>query len=185
MKRNRLTSRLSALLVCLVLLAALLPTTAQASYSVYVNAKDGLGLNLRAGPGTEYATVRSSPVPMYTRLTISRTETSAAGNPWGYTSYDGVSGWVCLVETTTYDPTSVPEQELEPQPLGPTVPDVQDTQDTQENQENQEPAAPATVQADSDSAVAAPVMTMAIGILIGLLAAILVVLIVIAARKKK
>ena len=40
MKRNRLTSRLSALLVCLVLLAALLPTTAQASYSVYVNAKD-------------------------------------------------------------------------------------------------------------------------------------------------
>ena len=66
MKRNRLTSRLSALLVCLVLLATLLPTTAQASYSVYVNAKDGLGLNLRAGPGTEYATVRSSPVPMYT-----------------------------------------------------------------------------------------------------------------------
>ena len=271
MKRNRLTSRLSALLVCLVLLAALLPTTAQASYSVYVNAKDGLGLNLRAGPGTEYATVRSSPVPMYTRLTISRTETSAAGNPWGYTSYDGVSGWVCLVETTTYDPipvqtqsspsqadffiyvnakdglglnirggpgteyhtvrsqpipmytrlhitltdtsstgatwgytsydgvsgwvclvetttydpTSVPEQELEPQPLGPTVPDVQDTQDTQETQQNQEPAAPATVQADSDSAVATPVMTMAIGILIGLLAAILVVLIVIAARKKK
>ena len=184
MKRNRLTSRLSALLVCLVLLAALLPTTAQASYSVYVNAKDGLGLNLRAGPGTEYATVRSSPVPMYTRLTISRTETSAAGNPWGYTSYDGVSGWVCLVETTTYDPTPVPEQELEPQPLGPTVPDVQDTQDTQENQENQEPAAPATVHADSDSA-AAPVMTMAIGILIGLLVAILVVLIVIAARKKK
>ena len=85
------------------------------------------------------------------------------------------------METTTYDPTPVPEQELEPQPLGPTVPDVQDTQDTQENQE---PAAPATVQADSDSA-AAPVMTMAIGILIGLLAAILVVLIVIAARKKK
>lgn len=119
--------------------------------------------------------------PCTPRLTISRTETSAAGNPWGYTSYDGVSGWVCLVETTTYDPTPVPEQELEPQPLGPTVPDVQDTQDTQENQENQEPA---TVQADSDSA-AAPVMTMAIGILIGLLAAILVVLIVIAARKKK
>ena len=119
---------------------------------------------------------------MYTRLHITLTDTSSTGATWGYTSYDGVSGWVCLVETTTYDPTPVPEQELEPQPLGPTVPDVQDTQ---ENQENQEPAAPATVQADSDSAVAAPVMTMAIGILIGLLAAILVVLIVIAARKKK
>ena len=153
----------------------------QADFFIYVNAKDGLGLNIRGGPGTEYHTVRSQPIPMYTRLHITLTDTSSTGATWGYTSYDGVSGWVCLVETTTYDPTPVPEQELEPQPLGPTVPDVQDTQDTQENQENQEPA---TVQADSDSA-AAPVMTMAIGILIGLLAAILVVLIVIAARKKK
>ena len=156
----------------------------QADFFIYVNAKDGLGLNIRGGPGTEYHTVRSQPIPMYTRLHITLTDTSSTGATWGYTSYDGVSGWVCLVETTTYDPTPVPEQELEPQPLCPTVPDVQDTQDTQETQENQEPAAPATVQADSDSA-AAPVMTMAIGILIGLLVAILVVLIVIAARKKK
>lgn len=264
MKRTPLAGRLSALLVCLVLLAALLPTAAQASYAVYVNAKDGLGLNLRAGPGTEYATVRSTPIPMYTRLTISRTETSAAGNSWGYTSYDGVSGWVCLVETTTYDPTPAQTQtspsqadffiyvnakdglglnirggpgteyhtvRSQPIPMytrlhitltdtsaagspwgytsydgvsgwvclvetttyDPTPvqqqqqeePQVQEPEPAEaDTQEPQETAAPAVVQADSGSA-AVPVMTMAIGILIGLLAAILVVLVVIAARRKK
>lgn len=97
--------RLSALVLCLVLLTGLLSMTAGASYDIYVNAKDGVGLNLRAGPGTEYSKVRSQPIPMYTRLSISQTQDSAAGLPWGYTSYAGDSGWVCLVETTTYDPT--------------------------------------------------------------------------------
>ncbi|MBR5534003.1 MAG: hypothetical protein IKU62_04075, partial [Ruminiclostridium sp.] len=97
--------RFSALALCLVMLTSLLTLTASASYDIYVNAKDGIGLNLRTGPGTEYSKVRSQPIPMYTRLTISQTQDSAAGNPWGYTSYQGDSGWVCLVETTTYDPT--------------------------------------------------------------------------------
>ncbi|MBR2490621.1 MAG: hypothetical protein IKB65_03980 [Ruminiclostridium sp.] len=97
--------RLSALALCLTLLMGLLAIPASANYDIYVNAKDGVGLNLRTGPGTEYSKVRSQPIPMYTKLSISQTQDSAAGNPWGYTSYEGVSGWVCLVETTTYDPT--------------------------------------------------------------------------------
>ena len=97
--------RFSALALCLVMLTSLLTLTASASYDIYVNAKDGIGLNLRTGPGTEYEKVRSQPIPMYTRLSISQTQDSAAGLPWGYTSYQGDTGWVCLVETTTYDPS--------------------------------------------------------------------------------
>lgn len=104
MKRSTLFPRILSLALCLVLLIGLLAVPAGASYTIYVNAKDGVGLNLRSGPGTEYSKVRSNPIPMYTALTISQTETSAAGNSWGYTSYGGTSGWVCLVETTTYDP---------------------------------------------------------------------------------
>ena len=104
MKRSTLLPRVLSLALCLVLLTGLLAVPAGASYTIYVNAKDGVGLNLRSGPGTEYSKVRSNPIPMYTALTISQTETSAAGNSWGYTSYEGTSGWVCLVETTTYDP---------------------------------------------------------------------------------
>ncbi|MBR3753395.1 MAG: hypothetical protein IKK50_09740 [Ruminiclostridium sp.] len=97
--------RLGALALCLTLLMGLLAVPASANYDIYVNAKDGVGLNLRTGPGTEYSKVRSQPIPMYTRLSISQTQDSAAGLPWGYTSYQGDAGWVCLVETTTYDPT--------------------------------------------------------------------------------
>ncbi|MDO4516972.1 MAG: hypothetical protein Q4C76_07565 [Bacillota bacterium] len=104
MKRCPLLPRVLSLTLCLVLLTGLLAIPAGANYTIYVNAKDGVGLNLRSGPGTEYSKVRSNPIPMYTALTISQTETSAAGNSWGYTSYEGTSGWVCLVETTTYDP---------------------------------------------------------------------------------
>ena len=101
----RKLNRLSALALCLTLLMGLLAVPASANYDIYVNAKDGIGLNLRTGPGTEYSKVRSQPIPMYTRLSISQTQDSAAGLPWGYTYYQGDSGWVCLVETTTYDPT--------------------------------------------------------------------------------
>ena len=101
----RKLNRLSALALCLTLLMGLLAVPASASYDIYVNAKDGIGLNLRTGPGTEYSKARSQPIPMYTRLSISQTQDSAAGLPWGYTYYQGDSGWVCLVETTTYDPT--------------------------------------------------------------------------------
>ena len=80
------------------------PTRYDAGYYVYVNAVDGLGLNMRSGPGTNYGKVLSSPIPMYTRLYIDQADVSAYGNPWGHTSYGGISGWVYLPDTTTYDP---------------------------------------------------------------------------------
>ncbi|MBQ1351372.1 MAG: hypothetical protein IIY71_01465 [Oscillospiraceae bacterium] len=78
---------------------------------VYVNASDNLGLFMREGPGTEYAKVNQQTIPMYTRIHISREYTAKNGWKWGYSSYKfpgetyADAGWVCLVETTTYDPT--------------------------------------------------------------------------------
>lgn len=110
MKRTHLLSRLGAVVLCLLLCGGLLPSAlaahsgAHADFHIYVNAKDGQGLNLRTGAGTEYAKVLPDPVPMYTKLHISGTDTSSTGAQWGYTSYNGASGWICLVETTTSDP---------------------------------------------------------------------------------
>lgn len=83
-------------------------TSTGISYDIYVNAKDNLGLNMREGPGTTYATVRENPVPMYTKLHITQEAKDSAGRLWGYTSYTENgrtdTGWVCLVETSTTDP---------------------------------------------------------------------------------
>ena len=81
-------------------------------YYVYVFSSDG-SLNIRSGPGTNYGKARSTPIPQYTRLHITATATSVYGNPWGYTYYDGVGGWVYLPDTTLYDPSPVSES-MEP-----------------------------------------------------------------------
>ena len=178
MKRSTLLPRVLSLALCLVLLTGLLAIPAGASYTIYVNAKDGVGLNLRSGPGTEYSKLRSNPIPMYTALTISQTETSAAGNSWGYTSYEGTSGWVCLVETTTYDPT--------PQQAAPAVAQPE-TSPAQEDAAPAVPdqAAPTVEPAPTAGEDGSALTTMALGIIIGLLAAILILLVVLSTRKKK
>lgn len=146
------------------------PAVTAANYDIYVNAKDGLGLNIRTQAGTEYPTLRSSPIPMYTRLHITQTTTSSTGALWGYTTYDGISGWVCLVETTTYDPR--PAQEAaEPSPA--SQPESTPAQDTVQDQ----PQAEETPAASQTSAVL-------IGVVIGLLAAILLVLVALLLRKR-
>ena len=87
---------------------------------VYVNASDNLGLFMREGPGTEYAKVNQQTIPMYTRIHISREYTAKNGWKWGYSSYKFPgetyvdAGWVCLVETATYDPA--PKAKPEPAP---------------------------------------------------------------------
>lgn len=69
-----------------------------ANYTVYVLTPDG-GLNIRNGPGTEFNTVRSQPIPDYTELYI-----EYVSDGWGYTQYDGTYGWVYLGQTTREKP---------------------------------------------------------------------------------
>jgi len=68
------------------------------NYKARVVSPDGVGVNLREGPGSTYDKVREKPVPVKTELTISAEKTAQNGTLWGYTEYDGSSGWVYLAE---------------------------------------------------------------------------------------
>ena len=69
-----------------------------AEYYVYVLTPDG-GLNMRYGPGVDYEKVTENRIPDGTRLFI-----ELVSDTWGYTSYNGNSGWVALKQTTKNPP---------------------------------------------------------------------------------
>lgn len=64
----------------------------------YVKADDvtSSGLNLRYGPGTEYARRYNSAIPNGTTLKIIAEAVAKNGRKWGLTTYKGVDGWVAL-----------------------------------------------------------------------------------------
>ena len=66
------------------------------NYRVKAAAPEG-GINLRNGAGVDYQILLSGLIPNGTALSIVE-ETRAASNGrfWGYTNYNGVSGWVTL-----------------------------------------------------------------------------------------
>ena len=65
-------------------------------------------LNMRSGAGTSYKSVASVP----SNVTLNVTKVSASGgHTWGYTSYNGKTGWVALdfctfVSSSTVQPTT-------------------------------------------------------------------------------
>lgn len=61
-----------------------------ASYKVKINTKSGV--NVRSGAGTKYGILTA--IPNGTTVTISKTS-----GDWGYTSYGGKKGWICLSYT--------------------------------------------------------------------------------------
>lgn len=61
-----------------------------ASYKVKINTKSGV--NVRSGAGTKYGILKA--IPNGKTVTISKTS-----GDWGYTSYDGKKGWICLSYT--------------------------------------------------------------------------------------
>lgn len=83
-------------------------TTPNISYSdgSYKVDTDGDSLNMRSGAGTSHNLVGSVPDKVTLRIT------QVSGN-WGYTSYNGTDGWVCLdftVYTVTLDSISIAKQ---------------------------------------------------------------------------
>jgi|GEM_PF-2521129 len=118
--------------ICLVETTSSAPAQSQPSGSaatqpravdrvLYIQTRDGLGLYMRTGPGTEYSKVNSRTVPNGTAIHITQEVTAANGWNWGWCSYQfpgrnsADSGWCCLVETTTAAPTAqTPVQQEEP-----------------------------------------------------------------------
>ncbi len=78
--------------------AAYLEGAANVNYTARVVSPDGIGVNLRQGPGSSYPKIRDKPVPAGEVLTISAEKTVQNGATWGYTQYDGLNGWVYLAE---------------------------------------------------------------------------------------
>lgn len=75
-------------------------TVSDVNYRIKAAAPDG-GINLREGAGVDYGILLDHMIPNGTILCITR-ETRAASNSrfWGYTTYEGKSGWVTLEEVT-------------------------------------------------------------------------------------
>ncbi len=75
-------------------------TVSNVNYRIKAAAPDG-GINLRSGAGVEYGVLLDHLIPNGTVLSITR-ETRAASNSrfWGYTTYEGKTGWVTLEEVT-------------------------------------------------------------------------------------
>ena len=67
------------------------------NYYVEINSVDG-GVNLRSGAGVEYGKLINHLIPNGTILQISQEGVASNGNYWGYTTYEGVTGWVTLRE---------------------------------------------------------------------------------------
>lgn len=90
-------------------------------------------LNMRSGPGTSYGTIGA--IPDGVTLTVTKTDSN-----WGYTSYNGTNGWVCLdyciyiASATETQPTIQPTTAMTtvPDVNGETVPTVS-TEPTNEN----------------------------------------------------
>lgn len=105
-------------------------TTTPSSYSTGIyktNVDDAL--NMRSGAGTSYSWVTS--IPNNVSLTVTKV-TSADGYHWGYTTYNGKTGWVALefcdyvseiptTEPTTVAPTTIAPTTAQPTTVAPTT----------------------------------------------------------------
>ena len=66
-------------------------------YSVKASSPDG-GINLRGGPGVEYSPLLSHMIQNGTVLEIREEAVAGNGRYWGKTTYEGIDGYVTLVE---------------------------------------------------------------------------------------
>lgn len=104
------------------------PTTApESTYStgVYKTQVDTV-LNMRSGAGTSNGIVTS--IPNDISLTVTKVQKGSDGYTWGYTSYNGYTGWVALdfcvyvsAEPTTVQPTTVRPTTVQPTTAQPTT----------------------------------------------------------------
>lgn len=65
-----------------------------ADKDVVVSAPDG-GVNFRSGPHVSYSTLTAM-IPNGTTLHVTRT----TANNWGYTTYNGINGWIALSQVS-------------------------------------------------------------------------------------
>ena len=84
-------------------------------YNVEVKAPDG-GVNIRSGPGAGYDKLQANLIPNGTVLHITETAKADNGKDWGYTTYNGLKGWVFLGQTKATTAAVTENQPAQTQP---------------------------------------------------------------------
>lgn len=187
------------LLLCLSALILLLPlcrTAAladavawdmeKADYNVWVSASDGV--NLRAGPGTEYDKLLPEAIPTGTKLYV-----SYVSDRWGETQYNGQDGWIALSQTTTQAPASTASAQAgTPASAAPTqapAPTASAAASTPPAAQSAAPSVSSPAVSASTTDVVTPASSGSVNLLVvGLLVAVIVVLavvLIVVLRKKR
>lgn len=102
-------------------------------------------LNMRSGAGTNYGTVES--IPNGTKLTVTDID-SDSNYVWGYTSYNGTSGWIALsycdyISSTAEEPeTTTVSEEPAKEPTEASEPVEEATEPEEEPAETEEATEP-------------------------------------------
>lgn len=156
------------------------------NYNVEVKAPDG-GVNIRSGPGAAYDKLQSNLIPNGTVLHISETAKADNGKEWGYTTYNGLKGWVFLGQTKVTSAAVTPADQAAPaqtepaeepavqQPEQPETDPVADDVSQEGSSANEEEAAPTSTNSN--------IFTIAIIALVIL--AIIVAVVLLLARRRR
>ena len=161
-------------------------TAYSVDYDVTVSAPDG-GVNLRYGAGVKYDKILEGMIPNGTVLHISETAKADNGKEWGYTTYNGLKGWVFLGQTKVTSAAVTPADQAAPaqtepaeepavqQPEQPETDPVADDVSQEGSSANEEEAAPTSTNSN--------IFTIAIIALVIL--AIIVAVVLLLARRRR
>ena len=158
----------------------------KADYNVWVSASDGV--NLRAGPGTEYDKLLPEAIPTGTKLYV-----SYVSDRWGETQYNGQDGWIALSQTTTQAPASTASAQAgTPASAAPTqapAPTASAAASTPPAAQSAAPGVSSPAVSASTTDVVTPASSGSVNLLVvGLLVAVIVVLavvLIVVLRKKR
>lgn len=148
-------------------------------YMVYSNSADGLGLNLRKGPGSNYDLIGVSAIPDNTQLHVTQESDSEFGNRWGYVEYNGSQGWIYLPETSAQP---LPSPEPTPEAAEPTPAPTPEA--TPEPSEEPAPAPSGVTEPGQSASVYTPLMLAMAGICVLCVALAAAVILLLLKRKK-
>lgn len=156
-----------------------------ADYNVEVSAPDG-GVNIRSGPGASYEKLQGKLIPNGTVLHISETAKADNGKDWGYTTYNGLKGWVFLgqTKTTSAAPAASQTQPAQEPAAADEPASVEEPQADVEPDVDEQPDSDALVEEDSPGkSLNTSMFTMAIIALVIL--AIIVAVVLLLARRNR
>ena len=161
-------------------------TAYSVDYDVTVSAPDG-GVNLRYGAGVKYDKILEGMIPNGTVLHIRQVAKADNGKEWGYTTYNGLKGWIFLGQTAvTSAAVTSSDQAASAQTEPAKDPAVQEPEPS-DTDTVADDASPAGTTADEEEAAPASTNTntFTLAIIALVILAIIVAVVLLLARRKR